>query len=132
MTYVRKFEHTDDHGDTLYVQHVTWTNEEDTEPETSSDDFLQIRTKQGRPVYLPMRVARELAGWLIEHAIDLPEPEPEPTIADEVRARAAASPVAVATGGLGGGGGMGGFAQGSGHVVAYGGQGGQGGSIHRG
>lgn len=74
MTYVRKFEHTDDNGDTLYAQHVTWTNEEDgPETQTESDDYLQIRTKRGATVYLPMRVAREFAGWLIEHAAEDPD-----------------------------------------------------------
>lgn len=72
MTYARKFEHTDDSGDTLYASHMTWTNEEDSEPYTQPDDYLIIRTKQGRPVYLPMRVAREFATWLIEHSAGEP------------------------------------------------------------
>jgi hypothetical protein len=81
MTYSRQFEHTDDDGDTLYVRHTTWTNEASggdvttTRDVTSPDAFVSIRTKGGRPVHLPLRVARELAGWLIEHAAEDPDAE---------------------------------------------------------
>lgn len=69
MTYSRKFEHTDDHGDTLYASHTTWTNDEDEKPETTPDEHIMIRTRGGRPIFVPMRVAREFASWLLEHAI---------------------------------------------------------------
>lgn len=118
MTYVRKFEHTDDNGDTLYAQHVTWTSEGD-DPDTNPDDFVQIRTKGGTTIYLPMRVGREFAGWLIEHCTDV---EPEPTVADQVRERAANAVRAAGAATYGGGGG-GGIASGSGVVIAHGGEG---------
>lgn len=72
MTYSRQFEHTDDDGDTLYVRQTTWTYEGG---EDVPDAFVSIRTRGGRPVHLPLRVARELAGWLIEHAAEDPDAE---------------------------------------------------------
>lgn len=90
------------------------------------ESHVILRTTGGRPVHVRMRDGRELAAWLIEHCIDVPDEESEPTVADQVRERAANAVVATAGPMVGGGGGV--AYGGAGGMSAYGGQGGAGGS----
>lgn len=132
MTYAQKFEHTDDSGDTFYASHTTWTRDDDDTPSTTPDEHIALRTRGGRPVYLPMRVARELAGWLIEHAVEPQCPETYPGGRRCTRPAGhdgghPESPRMVSH--SAGAGGAGGVAYGgAGGMAAYGGQGGAGGS----
>lgn len=127
MTHSREFHAPCKSGDNaeLSVTHTTYR--EDGEDAAAPDDYISFKTSRGKSVWLLLSDARELAAWLIEHAV---EPEPEVTVADQVRQRAANAVRATAGPMVGGGGGMGVFAgQGGAGGHGYGGgQGGAGGS----
>lgn len=117
MTAIRKIQ-IDDRGNDGTAVFAEWWKWDHVDGETQEDDYIVIRTTGGRPVYVKMSDARELASWLLEHAID-PEPA-EMTVADQVRSRVANSAVASSVS-FGGGGGAGGVA------IGYGARGGNGG-----
>lgn len=112
MTHSREFHAPCKSGDNAELS-VTFTTYDD--DDGGPDDYISFKTSRGKSVWLRMKDARELAGWLIEHAVE-PVPEPEPM-----------SPMTrYLTGGAGGAGGV--AYGGAGGMAAYGGQGGAGGS----
>lgn len=89
MTSIRKIQVDDKGGDgtAVFAEWWKWDHIDNTPQE---DDFLIIRTTGGRPVYVKMRDARELASWLLEHATDpdpAPLPQPDPPYAKPPKVR---------------------------------------------
>lgn len=120
MTHSREFHAPCKSGDNaeLSVTHSTYADDDEA---GVPDDYISFKTSRGKAVWLNMHTARELAGWLIEHAIT-PEPEPDPQVVTVPPGHG------VAMFGGGGNGGVGGVAYGgAGGAAAYGGRGGAGG-----
>lgn len=116
MTHSREFHAPCKSGDNaeLSVTHSTYDDDGD---DTGPDNYISFKTSRGKAVWLNMRTARELAAWLIEHAID---PDDDPHVVTVPPGHGVA---------MFGGGGAGGVAiSGAGGGGAYGGRGGNGGS----
>ena len=66
----RGFTYVDEAGDKLTAELYTYVQQDGAADGDKANDYIMVQTQRGRSVYLPLRIARELASWLIEHSPD--------------------------------------------------------------